>query len=56
MEKKHIISLGGELASGKGVVSKILMKKLDFTIYRNGDYFRELGQKWAWMLHHLTYM
>ena len=26
MEKKHIISLGGELASGKGVVSKILMK------------------------------
>ena len=45
MEKKHIISLGGELASGKGVVSKILMKKLDFTIYRNGDYFRELGQK-----------
>ena len=27
MEKKHIISLGGELASGKGTTSKILMKE-----------------------------
>lgn len=45
MDKKHIISLGGELASGKGAVSKILMQKLNFGIYRNGDYFRELGQK-----------
>lgn len=43
MEKKHIISLGGELASGKGVVSKILMKELNYGIYRNGDYFRKLG-------------
>ncbi len=45
MEKKHIISISGELASGKGVVSKILMDKLEFGIYRNGDYFRELGKK-----------
>ena len=45
MEKKHIISLGGELASGKGVVSKILMEKLNFGIYRNGDYFRKLGKE-----------
>lgn len=44
MEKKHIISLGGELASGKGTVSKILMKDLNFGIYRNGDYFRKLAK------------
>lgn len=42
--KKHIISLGGELASGKGTVSKILMKKLNYGVYRNGDYFRELAK------------
>ena len=45
MGKKHIISLGGELASGKGAVSKILQKELNFSVYRNGDYFRKLGQK-----------
>lgn len=45
MEKKHIISLSGELASGKGAVSQILKKQLDFTIYRNGDYFRELAKQ-----------
>ena len=45
MEKKHIISLSGELASGKGAVSEILMKKLGYTIYRNGDYFRSLGKQ-----------
>ena len=45
MGKKHIISLGGELASGKGAVSKILQRELNFGIYRNGDYFRKLGQE-----------
>ena len=44
MEKKHIISLGGELASGKGTVSKILMKELNFGVYKNGDYFRKLAR------------
>ena len=39
MEKKHIISLGGELASGKGTVSKILMERLNYSVYRNGDYY-----------------
>lgn len=43
--KKHIISLGGELASGKGTVSKILMEKLNFGVYRNGDYFRKLAKE-----------
>lgn len=45
MEKKHIISLGGELASGKGTVSKILMKRLNFGIYKNGNYARKLGKE-----------
>lgn len=45
MEKKNIISLGGELASGKGTVSKILMKRLNFGIYKNGDYFRQLAKE-----------
>ena len=44
MKKKHIISLGGELASGKGTVSKILMKRLNYGVYRNGDYFRKLAK------------
>ena len=44
MGKKHIISLGGELASGKGTVSKILMKELNFGVYKNGDYFRKLAR------------
>ena len=45
MLKKQIISLSGELASGKGTVSKILMEKLNYGIYRNGDYFRKLGKE-----------
>ena len=45
MEKKHIISLGGELASGKGTVSKILMERLNYSVYRNGDYFRKLAKE-----------
>ncbi len=45
MEKKHVISICGELASGKGIVSEILMEKLGFTVYRNGDYFRMLGKQ-----------
>ena len=43
--KRNIISLGGELASGKGAVSKILMEKLNYGIYRNGDYFRKLAKE-----------
>lgn len=44
-DKKHIITLTGDLASGKGEVSKILMDKLGFTIYRNGEYFRKLAKE-----------
>lgn len=45
MEKKNIISLAGELSSGKGEVSKILMKKLNYGVYRNGEYFRKLAKE-----------
>lgn len=45
MAKKRIISLGGELASGKGAVSEILTKKLHYGIYKNGEYFRKLAQE-----------
>ncbi len=45
MIKKNIISLAGELSSGKGVVSKILMEELNYDVYRNGDYFRKLAQE-----------
>lgn len=43
--KKNIISLGGELASGKGAVSVILGEKLNYGIYRNGEYFRKLAKE-----------
>ncbi len=43
--KKNIISLSGELASGKGTVSKILMDDLNYGIYRNGEYFRKLAKE-----------
>ena len=43
--KKNIISLAGDLASGKGTVSNILMQKLNYGVYRNGEYFRSLAKK-----------
>jgi len=45
MTKRNIISLSGDLASGKGTISKILMEQLEYGIYRNGDYFRNLAKK-----------
>lgn len=44
MEKKNIISLAGELASGKGTVSKLLSEELNYTVYRNGEYVRKLAK------------
>jgi len=43
--KKEIISIAGELASGKGAVSSILIEKLNYGIYRNGEYFRALAKE-----------
>lgn len=45
MNKKHIISLSGDLASGKGTVSNILTADLNYGIYRNGEYFRKLAKE-----------
>ena len=43
--KKNIISISGELASGKSTIIKILMDKLNYTVYRNGEYFRSLAKE-----------
>ena len=45
MKEKHIISLAGDLASGKGTVSKIIAEQLDYGIYKNGEYFRKLAKE-----------
>ena len=44
MKKKNIIALAGDLASGKGVVSEILIRDLNYGIYRNGEYARKLAK------------
>ena len=44
MDKKNVISIAGELASGKGTVSKLLAKDLNYTVYRNGEYVRKLAK------------
>jgi len=41
----HIITLAGDIASGKGAVSHILHTKLNYEIYKNGEYFRELARQ-----------
>ena len=42
--KRKIISLAGDLAAGKGTVSKILIEDLKYGIYRNGEYVRKLAK------------
>lgn len=43
MNKKNIIALSGDLAAGKGTVSELLIKDLNYGIYRNGAYARKLA-------------
>ena len=43
--KKNIISISGELASGKSTIIKLLMEDLNYTVYRNGEYFRTLAKE-----------
>lgn len=45
MNKRNIISLAGDLASGKGTVSNILIQELNFGVYRNGEYVRKLAKE-----------
>ncbi len=43
--KKNIISISGELASGKSTIIKLLMEELNYSVYRNGEYFRNLAKE-----------
>ena len=45
MTKKKIISLAGDLGSGKSTVASLICEKLSYPIHRNGDYFRKLGME-----------
>lgn len=42
--KKHIITIAGELGSGKSTIATLLSYKLSYEIYRNGEYFRKLAK------------
>ena len=41
--KKRIISIAGDLGSGKTTVTKLMHRDLGYEIYRNGTYFRKLA-------------
>ncbi len=43
MKRKDVISITGDLASGQSTVSKMLAEDLNFYLYRNGAYCRELA-------------
>lgn len=45
MKKKNIISIAGDLASGKGTIAEILSEEFNYTIYKNGEYARKLGRE-----------
>lgn len=42
-EKKHIITITGDHASGQGTLSNNLQAQLGYEIYRNGQYVRKLA-------------
>lgn len=41
--KKHIITITGDIASGKSKVANLLAERLKYTRFSNGDYFRKLA-------------
>lgn len=41
--KKHIISIAGDLASGKTTVTNMMAEELGYVVYKNGEYFRKLA-------------
>ena len=43
MEKRKIISIAGDLSSGKTTVTRLMQETLGYEIYRNGEYFRKLA-------------
>ena len=45
MAKRKIISMAGDLGSGKSTVASMICEKLSYPIHKNGDYFRKLGME-----------
>ena len=45
MEKKHIITITGDHASGQSMLSKSLQEEFGYEIYRNGQYARKLAKE-----------
>ena len=45
MAKRKIISMAGDLGSGKSTVAGMISKKLSYPLHKNGDYFRRLGME-----------
>lgn len=43
--KKHIISITGDLAAGKTTVTKLLINELGYSIYKNGERFRNMAKE-----------
>ena len=43
--KKHIISLTGDLAAGKTTITKLLIEELGYSIYKNGERFRNMAKE-----------
>lgn len=43
MKRTDVISITGDLASGQSTVAKMLAEELNFSLYRNGAYFRKLA-------------
>ncbi len=41
----HIITMAGDIASGKGTVTSLLKQELGYEIYRNGEYVRKLAKE-----------
>ena len=41
--KKHILSIAGDLASGKTTITNMIAEELGYSIYKNGEYFRQLA-------------
>ncbi len=41
----HIITITGDIASGKGTVTSLLKKELGYEIYKNGEYVRKLAKE-----------
>lgn len=44
-KKKHIITITGDLASGKSTVTNLLAEELEYKIYRNGAYARQIAKE-----------